>query len=276
MNIVRRITVVLFIFTLIIYNLFKFIEYKEADHAAPVITMNSDHLTISVKESEEKLLEGIEAIDDEDGDISSEVIIEDISGFINDKRIITYVVSDSHNNVTRATRELAYDDYTKPTFKITSPLSYDLDTIASDILKDVDAYDVIDGDISNNIKVSFNSPLEPGTYEAEFTVTNSSGDTVHLKAPVEIYSSSITPQIYLKDYVIYKKVGDSIDPYDYLKTISMGKNNSSKGEEWKYYRDRIKIENKFNSTKAGTYVITYEVTINGFTGKSFLVVVVED
>lgn len=276
MNIIRRITVFLFVLTLILYGGFRFIEYRKMDNTAPVITIDSERITISVKDSEEKLLEGVRAQDEEDGDITSEIIIEDISSFINDRRIITYVVSDSHDNTTRATRELTYEDYTSPRITITSPLSYSLDTYASDILKDVEAHDAIDGNISDKIKVNFTNPMEAGTYEAEFTVTNSCGDTVHLKVPVEIYSSGATPQIYLTDYVIYTKVGEAIDPYDYLDTISIGKSSNNKGENWQAYRDKIKIDDKSDSKKAGIYVITYEATINGYTGKSFLVAVVED
>ena len=275
MNIIRRITVVLFVLTLILYGGFRFIEYRNADNTAPVITMDSDNITVSVKDSEKKLLEGIQAEDDQDGDISSSVIVEDISSFINDRRIITYVVSDSHNNTTRATRELTYKDYTAPRFTITSPLSYTMEVYASDILKDIEAHDAVDGDISDKIKVNFTTPMEAGTYEAEFTVTNSCGDTIHLNVPVEIYSSGAAPQIYLTDYVIYTKVGEAIDPYDYLNTIAIGK-SSAKGEIWQAYRDNIKIDDKSDSKKAGTYVITYEATINGYTGKSFLVAVVED
>ena len=66
-------------------------EAAAKDDAAPVIVCSSSEIHVSVDASEEELLFGVTAMDAEDGDITSSVVIESISSFVEPgKSIITY------------------------------------------------------------------------------------------------------------------------------------------------------------------------------------------
>lgn len=87
-------------------------EAAAKDDAAPVIVCSSSEIHVSVDASEEELLFGVTAMDAEDGDITSSVVIESISSFVEPgKSIITYAAFDSHNHVATASRTLYYTDY---------------------------------------------------------------------------------------------------------------------------------------------------------------------
>ena len=82
-------------------------EAAAKDDAAPVIVCSSSEIHVSVDASEEELLFGVTAMDAEDGDITSSVVIESISSFVEPgKSIITYAAFDSHNHVATASRTL--------------------------------------------------------------------------------------------------------------------------------------------------------------------------
>lgn len=82
----------------------------QQDHVAPEInTENVPRLySDSMKDSE--LLEGIQAVDDVDGDLSDEVFIGDISKIgEKDYVFVTYVVIDHSNNVAQETIRMDYE-----------------------------------------------------------------------------------------------------------------------------------------------------------------------
>lgn len=73
-------------------------EAAAKDDAAPVIVCSSSEIHVSVDASEEELLFGVTAMDAEDGDITSSVVIESISSFVEPgKSIITYAAFDSQD-----------------------------------------------------------------------------------------------------------------------------------------------------------------------------------
>lgn len=145
----------------------------------PVITLNKDATNkISVKTSKEDLLKDVTASDKEDGDVTSSVIIESISTFIDkNKRNVTYVAFDSDNNVTKLKREIEYTDYKAPKIEAVKKLEIRSKKI-SEILACFKATDLIDGDISDRIKIDelTVTSSKNETYEVELSVTNSCGD----------------------------------------------------------------------------------------------------
>lgn len=152
----------------------------KATNQAPVITIKNTDNKISVKSTNDDLLKGVSATDKEDGDVTSSVIIESISKiFDNNTRTITYVAFDSNNNVAKMTREITYTDYVKP--QITSPAHiYVAKGDTKEILSQIKATDVIDGDISSQVKLEINrvSKNIPGDYPVRASVTNTCGDIV--------------------------------------------------------------------------------------------------
>lgn len=152
--------------------------HLDAKNSPPVITVESDSNVFSVYDDESAFLQGVSAVDKEDGIVTDSMIIESVSPFVDENtRIVTYAAFDSHNNVTKLEREITYSDYTPPTFTSKSHIYVEKGDYA-EILSHLTAYDVIDGDISDKIKLEVNNVIKgvPGDYAVELTVTNSCGD----------------------------------------------------------------------------------------------------
>lgn len=155
----------------------------------PVITLNKDAKNkVSVKTTEQDLLKDITATDKEDGDVTSSVIIESMSTFIDkNKRNITYVAFDGDNNVTKLTREIEYTDYKAPKIEEVKKLEISSKKI-SEILACFKATDVIDGDISDRIKIDelTVTSSKNETYDVVLSVTNSCGDVTTKSASIVV------------------------------------------------------------------------------------------
>ena len=122
------------------------------DKTIPVIQCPQEPLVLSVGEnSTEKLLEGVTAWDEKDGDLTGSILIQGTSGTISgSETTITYAVVDSDDHVATASRVVQYSDYTPPRFGLEGELRYSVGNVIR--VKDrLTAYDVVDGDISDRI-----------------------------------------------------------------------------------------------------------------------------
>lgn len=191
-NKVNPLTIIITAVLLVIFVLFGLYFFQSRQitlNAPPEIIIGDDVPTqISVTATEAELLEGIKAIDPEDGDVTKDMIIESFTPFDEEqKRLITYVAFDSNNNVTKEIREISYTDYTPPVIEPIKKLVISA-KITSELLECFQATDVIDGDISSKIKViSFEDhPTIKNRYVVELSVTNSCGDTTNLATDILI------------------------------------------------------------------------------------------
>lgn len=310
MKYIRILVVTLFILSLGSYAGLRYYHELNLDEEAPEITCDKDRIEVSVEDPEEKLLEGVTASDDTDGDLTKEIIVESIGHFMSDgSRTITYAVCDSSNNTGRASRTLTYSDYSPPRFSLEQALRFPSGSDV-DILDYLKAEDCLDGDLTNSIRRTegylFYEP-EPGSYDVGYQVSNSAGDVANIELKVEIYDaddSSCTPFINLTDYLVYIKKGKLFNPYQYVEDVTIGsrtfdiktsssESSAGKGEKTKglfgdlsnreeddelieelHYSD-IYIDNPVEVKKPGTYIVTYTViTEDGFTGSAALAVVV--
>lgn len=144
---------------------------------------------ISVKTLKTELLKNVTAYDKEDGDLSSEIIIEKMSNITDDNtRDITYVVCDSDNNVTKIKKTITYTDYKSPVISSLEITPTITERTYSSILACFTATDVIDGDISEKIKISSIDTSEESIAKSIFpvvlSVTNSCGDVTYLETSV--------------------------------------------------------------------------------------------
>lgn len=80
--------------------------YVRQDRAVPVISFSEDPIVYSESMDEEQLLEGVTAMDDEDGDVSDTLVIEKIAETSDGKVIVTYAALDGSNNVAKVSRIL--------------------------------------------------------------------------------------------------------------------------------------------------------------------------
>ena len=282
----RRTKVFVILFFLISVGVWKGYDIYaglQTDNSQPVITMESESLSVSVKDGDSALLEGVTAEDAGDGDLTDKIFIESRRNFIEKGKFnVTYAVSDSDNHVARATREVVYSDYVSPQFELTQALEFPNTKSAQEdinIASNLSAHDVIDGDISNKIRISGDYTMNShtvGDYPMAFVVMNSLGDVVTLPVTVKIYDSSASslPKINLKKYLVNVPVGQPIDLDSMVESIEYrgvtyvrdedgafysGDYNSS-GEAIAIPAGCISYSGDVDFKEPGVYEITYTYT----------------
>ena len=223
----------------------------------PVIKCDSGEiLEVPTKISDQELLEYVTAFDEEDGDLTENIIVERQNYFL-EKGLTTvnFAVCDSDNNTVKLKKKIKFSDYNSPQIKLLDDLlistseTIDFKNVAS-------AVDKYDGDISGKIKIispNYNN-LKPGEYDINFKVTNSFSDTcdITVKAIVtdEDYSAA---SIKLSDYLIYTKIGETVNFRDYIKGV-VGADGQN------YSVSQIVIDDsEFNPEKAGTYNVFFSI-----------------
>lgn len=291
---IRILSIIIFIAALAVFGAYKFSEIKNSDRTGPKITMDEETITVASGAGEEELLAGIYAEDKKDGDVTDSLIVETESNFVEEgRRLITVAAFDSDNHVTKATREIIYSDYQPPTFSLSEPLRFPLDT--QNILTGLKAQDVLDGDITGNIKISTEYTLkasEAGEYPMMFTVANSAGDVSSLPVTVEIYDQkeeTQKPHITLSSYLVYTAAGTPLNPWDYVQEIMFEGRDyirdadgvlrdpdpGERQERTSISADEVSISEDVDYNTPGVYEITYRITNeNEMTGTVRLIVVV--
>ena len=280
----RVFVVLFFIISIVIFAGYRAKSALSTDRTIPVIDMDSDSVEVSVEGGDKAILEGVTATDEKDGDITENLFIESRSNFIEKGRYnVTIAVSDKDNHVTKVKREVIYTDYKSPQFSLSRPLKYQTSRENRDdlnIASGLSATDVIDGNISNKIKISSDysiSYASTGDYPMEFVVTNSMGDTVKLPVVVTIYSAaeeSGLPQITLSDYLINKPVGSSVDLASFIEQIDYHNSIYRRSDDGNYYNgefdyegnpimfssDTVQIEENIDWNTPGVYEVKITVT----------------
>lgn len=86
-----------------------YMTYKNQDRTAPEIKVDqSKEIAYTEGEDYGKLLEGVTAQDDKDGDLTSEVFVEKVVPVSKKKAVVYYGVTDKAKNVGIASREVTY------------------------------------------------------------------------------------------------------------------------------------------------------------------------
>ena len=269
MKTIKQAVVVLLIL-LVVANVASYFYLGSTDKdVPPEITCPNDILEISASDSEEVLLVDVTAEDQQDGDLTERITIGGISKLVTrDTAKVTYLVFDSDNNMASCARRIRYVDYHRPTFDVTEPLVY-ATTEEVAMLSRLKATDVVDGDISKNIRVS---TLEATDHSEIFHVTiqasNSLGDTSMLTLPVLMFESNpLRPEIQLSDWLIYLEQDSEFIPSAYLLSVQAPGLVPSVAE--------VTVDNGVDTAKPGTYYVTYTYSANGSTGIAVLTVVVQ-
>ncbi|MBO4562345.1 MAG: hypothetical protein J5772_01895 [Clostridia bacterium] len=208
-------------------------EQLKIGNGKPTIICPTDSIYVSVESLSDSsvLLRDVTAMDAEDGDITGSLVVESVSQFVGeDHCIITYAAFDSANNVSKLTRHLFLTDYSAPRFRLIAPLEFSYSS-SFNPLSGVRAYDCVDGDISDRVKMV---PVDPeddiysmGAHMVEFRVTNSLGDVSVLRAEVDVYDRTYTetrmiPTVRLTDYLVYADQYGYVDPMSLVSGISLG------------------------------------------------------
>ncbi|HBF7930104.1 TPA: DUF5011 domain-containing protein [Clostridioides difficile] len=161
---------------------------------------NEDYIYVGEKYGEDRILNGIRVIDEEDGDITHKVTYEtDLN--INEigTYVILYSVSDNDNNKVKFTRVVYVipEGEDKPDIgndenwqngrwaRIKTYNKYLNVGDTFNIKSGVYAYDDVDGDITSKIKASgIVNTIKPGAYNVTYKVTNSDNNTTIAGATV--------------------------------------------------------------------------------------------
>lgn len=290
----KVISILIFAVSLAVFGVYKIHSRVTADEAGPEITMDAESITVSAEASEEELLQGVKATDKSDGDVSDTLLVETESNFIEKgRRNITIAAFDSDNHITKASREVIYNDYHAPQFALSEPLKFP--TGVQNILSSMSVEDMLDGSLTENIKISGEYTLDadiPGEYPMMFTVSNSAGDVSELMATVEIYDPAEEgrkPQISLSEYIVYTSAGKKIDPWAYVTSVTIGGHTYEKEDDG-ILRDQspsqgqerteispedVNIVQDIDYETPGTYEIIYQISgSDGNTGEVRLITVV--
>ena len=78
---IKIFTVVLFICSTLAFAGVRLYESVMTDHQPPVISGGEEVIQISVADTEDRILEGMTAEDDRDGDVTDSLVVQAISGF---------------------------------------------------------------------------------------------------------------------------------------------------------------------------------------------------
>ena len=283
-----RITIViLFVLSGIAFLGYNIADRMLSDHTPPVITSDSDAISVSVAAEDSELLAGLTATDDKDGDITDSIRISSMSNFTEPgKRTISYVVFDSSNQAATLTRSLEYTDYVSPKIYQTQPLRFSLNELDDiNLTESMKAEDCIDGDITNQIRASFGDTYisTAGSYTITIQVSNSAGDTCSVPVDVTVTDpadSAEREKYYpvLSEYIAYADVGVPIDPAAFL--IGLERN----GTQYLFDvdtdllpagRESVAITGDVDYNTAGTYTLEYQfTTADGVAAVTKLAVVV--
>ena len=283
---IRLAVVGIFVLSLIAFIVFNIVNRVTTDSTPPVITSESDTVTVSVAAEESELLAGLTATDDEDGDLTGEIMISSMSNFTEPgKRTVSYIVFDASNNASTLTRNLEYTDYTAPQIKLTQPLRYGLNEMEdASLTENMSVQDCLDGDITQQIRATFNDGsyiAMAGEYGITVQVSNSAGDTCSVPLTVTVTDPAEEIGKYypmLSDYIVYAPVGGYVD----LTSLLIGLENSSTQYLFADANpsapggiESVAIGGAIDYNTPGTYTVDYQFTsASGATGTTKLAVVV--
>lgn len=303
-EIIRRIVIGGFILSVLFYTGVTVHEKIAGDHTPPVIKMDQDRILVHAGD-ESEILSGIHAEDDQDGDVTDSLLIENISIFLsNGEREVTIAAFDHYGNVAKAKRTIQYLDYKPSRITIHEPLNTQISDTAS-LLKKITVEDCLDGDLTQQLKIvpeSSSRITQGGSYPVRLQVSNSAGDTVDIPATIDFYDQSYqrpNGQFALKSYLIYLQKGEAFDPAAYLDTLqiyddiftwkeserkfvysSNAKGDDIDGDAYTWENtiglDKLDITNPVNTGQPGNYEVTYEFAYEENNAiKARLIVVVE-
>ncbi len=260
MRYLQIIVISLFLVVAIAFSVFFSYDRLMTDHTAPNIVSDGVPLYVSVNASNQELCAGLTAYDNIDGDVTDRIIVRKVSLLSGaNSALVSYAVFDSTSNYCTFSRMIYYTDYCKPRFSLSQPLSYAPNSTIT-LLDRLTAQDVIDGDISQRIRLSSLSisNTEPGEYPITVQVTNSSGDTASVNLTLLIENStSRHPTISLSNYIHYVTRGDTLTE-DMLRDLIIGARESAYGEA--VAAEDIEISGEVDTAKRGSYTVTYSYT----------------
>ena len=217
--------------------------FKVVDTTPPEIKLvsSSEHYANPVLGYTE---EGFTAIDNYDGDITSQVTSEEKDGKV------FYTVKDSSGNTATAERTLVYKDVIAPVITLTQGNKIARDKGAKFMDPGFTAMDECDGDLTSQVTVSGTvDGYTYGTYVLTYTVTDSSGNVGEIKRTVQIADLN-KPVITLNGEIkTYIKVGTAYTDPGFTASDNIDGDITAK----------VSVNGSVDTSKMGINTITYSV-----------------
>lgn len=258
-----------------IFTISEIKERNDRDSSIPVITSDREILEIPCDYTRGQLMEGLNAYDEKDGDLTSDIVVGSISRFL-EKGVcdVNYVVFDSANQPFSLTRKLKFTDYHSPQFILTEPLIFEEgEGSYQKTVERIGAVDQLDGDLKEWIRQidTDASYQKEGTYHIAMEVSNSFGDTVSVNLPIHVVRSGVQNlDIRLSSAICYIGIGETIDPQAMLDGVYDSDENALDPEI-------VTAVSNVNAQEAGCYEIEYQANDGqGNIGEAWLVVVVQE
>ena len=202
--------------------------YMRQDRKGPEITIaESKKNSYTADMTTEDLLEGVKAVDDRDGDVSSSLTVENVyPNEKGDEVTVVYVAKDNSNNVTKVTYHMTSEG---------NLMGFTSETKTSSDNTDTDAD--TDEDLQDENETDSEDEEEPEMTEEE---------KIDQLNPQD-------PRFYLNTYYVEIAKGTQIDRLSYVKDIQDDKDSTSD-----LYR-KIQITGTVDVNTPGTYELTYYV-----------------
>ncbi|MBP3238357.1 MAG: polysaccharide deacetylase family protein [Lachnospiraceae bacterium] len=191
-------------------------EIKYFDSIPPEITLEGDTL-LKLAPGEEFKEPGFKASDDCDGDITDIVIVSEKPAKDGNGKVISYIVSDSYDNMAAAERLILDKDVTPPVITLAGDELVKINAGTAYTEQGATASDDIDGDISGNIVISGKVDIyRAGDYTITYKVSDAEGNVATavrqvnvVAVPQPLPSGKEAP----KDKVVYLTFDDGPGRY---------------------------------------------------------------
>lgn len=209
--------------------------------------------TIYVGESFNALA-GVTAKDQEDGDLTSKIIVTKNTVDINKAGTyqVTYQVTDKDNGVTEKTIKVTVRENTAPIINA-DDITTTIGKTKPSLLENVTASDEEDGNLTNKIKVDDSKVNydKIGEYDLIYTVSDTLGKTT-TKTVKLIVKDNLEPVIYASNKSV--TIGNEFNPLTGVTAIDE--------EDGDITKNIVVKKNDVNINELGDYSVIYEVTDN--------------
>ena len=245
--------------------------YSSLNTDYPEITNSAEVLEISVKDPPEAIYRELTARDATDGDLTDQIMVASISHFLEPGLVrVKYVVFDSHNNSATLIRKVRYTDYKAPEFSLEKAPVYTVGN-SFDLLDHIRVEDLLDGDISDRVRVISNmvNNYSVGNYPVVLEASNSCGDTAQVTIWVTFESKKSTAIVTLHRYILYVEQGDTFQPQQWLATVT-DRNATPLDME------KVEIQGNLDVNTPGCYQLVYSYQDGSLSGQAPLTVIVTE
>lgn len=257
-HMIRILCIILAVLSLVLFTVV-YVDYSSKSVIrGPQVTMDTDTITISIKDGSDAVLQGIQAVDAQGNDVSSLMIVESYGRFASDgSRMVRIAAFDRQGNVSKISRTIYYSDYVPPRVSLRGPLCA-VSNSKRNLLEQIQVFDSLEGDISSDVTLSYiggtSIPTE-GEFQVLLQVSNSAGDSLEMPLTVEYYNAAqerTRPKIGLTDYLIYVRSGQKVQPEDYLDNLTLdGRHYYFDAENQAFVQEGNTYQQAINSIESG-------------------------